>query len=189
MKTSWKHLLAGLLVGLMTGQPALAGEWNIDYAHSRLGFTGLQGTSSFEGTFRTFHVVVDRDPAHPETGTLSATIDTGSITAGSSERDSYLPGADWFNTKAFPEAQFRAVHIHQTGDRTYAAEGTLTIKGVTQTVTLPFTLQQERDHWRASGKFPMLRTDFHIGEGDWSSEDYVKRAVDVVFDIWATRAP
>jgi len=30
------------------------------------------------------------------------------------------------------------------------------------------------DHWRAQGKLPLIRTDFHVGDHDWGNEDYVK---------------
>jgi polyisoprenoid-binding protein YceI len=175
--------LAGCLILATT--PAFAKTWVIDNSQSHLGFIGTQGTTPFNGSFKNFTASIDLDPDHPETAKITATIDIASVSAGSSERDSYLPQADWFNTKAFPQAQFTSTSIQKTGDHAYVAQGNLTIKNITQPVTLPFTLTQEGDHWRAQGKTTLMRTDFHIGQGDWSNEDYVKHAVDVVIDLSA----
>jgi polyisoprenoid-binding protein YceI len=165
--------------------PAFAKTWVIDNSASHLGFIGTQGSAAFNGSFKNFQANIDLDPDHPETGKITATIDIASATAGSSERDSYLPQADWFDTKKFPQAQFVSTSIEKTGDHDYVAKGNLTIKNITQPVTLPFTLIPEGDHWRAKGKVSLMRTDFHIGEHDWSNEDYVKHAVDVVIDLSA----
>ena len=110
------------------------------------------------------------------------------MTAGVAERDVYVRKADWFDTKKFPKAVFTSTKIHQTGEHAYSADGTLTIKGVARPTSLPFTLMQDGDHWRAQGKVTLLRSDFHIGEHDWASEAYVKYAVDVIVDLVAMPA-
>jgi len=51
------------------------------------------------------------------------------VTAGSSERDSYLPQADWFDTKKFPAGQFVSTAIRKTGDNTFAVDGNLNNQG------------------------------------------------------------
>lgn len=180
--------IASFLVFVAT-TPALAKDWVVDYSKSRLGFTGMQGKAGFDGSFKTFQTSIDLDPDHPETGKISATIDMASVTAGSAERDGYLPQPDWFDTKKFPQAQFVSTSIQKTGDHAYTAQGNLTIKNISHPVILPFILAPEGDHWRAQGKVMLTRTDFHIGEGEWSSEDYVKHAVEVVIDISAKPRP
>lgn len=181
-----RHLVwLSIGVLLATTSAASAANWVVDSSNSHLSFIGAQGSSPFEGSFKNFQTTIDLDTDHPETGKISATIDIASITAGTAERNSYLPQPDWFNTSKFPQAHFVTTSIQKTGDHAYVAKGSLTIKGITQPLSLPFTLTQTGDHWRAQGKATLTRTNFHIGEGDWSNEDYVKRAVDVVIDISA----
>jgi len=168
--------------------PAFA-AWIIDYPHSQLTFIGLEGSNAFTGSFKKFQLQVDLDPAHSDTGKISADIDIASATAGSAERDSYLPQPDWFNTAAFPTAHFESTSITKTGDLAYTADGKLTIKGITQPVSLIFTLVPEGDHWRAQGKVTLKRGDFHVGAGEWASETYVKNLVDVMFNVVATPQP
>src|ERR1700743_3052153 len=146
-----KMKFVGLVLGvILFTSPAFAKPWTVDPANSKLGFVGMQGDTSFEGTFKTFTANIDFDPAHPETGKISATIDTSSATAGS-ERDEYLPQADWFNVKKFPQAQFASTSIRATasdksGANCFEATGTLSIKGITKNLNLPVCLKHEVGH-------------------------------------------
>lgn len=184
-----KRFVLALMLGSVWVNPVFAKDWVIDYSHSSLGFIGNQSGAAFTGGFKRFQTIVDLDPAKPEAGKISATIDVTSITANDSERDSYLPQADWFSFSTFPQAQFISSGIRKTGDQSYVADGTLTIKGIAKPLSLPFTLKPEGDHWRAQGRVTLIRTDFHVGDHDWANEDYVKRAVDVVLDLTAKPAP
>lgn len=176
-------LLALLLT--LASSTAAAAEWVIDYPHSKLGFTGAEGSTAFDGQFTRFRATVDLDPQHPAAGRITAAIDTGSATAGKRERDELLPQADWFNVSKFPEAQFASTAIRQTGAGAFEATGTLTIKGITQAVKLPFTLTQESDHWRARGTLTLMRTDFGVGSGEWADEKMVRNKVEVTVDLVA----
>ena len=184
-----KLALGSLLFAVLLSTPVYAKSWLVDYQNSHLGFVGKESDKSFEGVFKNFQTTIDFDPDKPENGKIAATIEIGSATAGSAQRDGYLPQSDWFDTKQFPEAQFVSSSIKKTGDHAYLATGLLTIKGVSKIVSLPFTLTEEGDHFRAKGKVSLIRTDFHIGDHDWANEDYVKYAVDVVIDLAAKPQP
>jgi len=177
--------MAAVFFLIPTAKADPSSTWAIDYAQSRLGFQGVQSSSPFEGSFKTFQVRIDLDPQTPEKGHIIATIDTGSATTGDDDRDHYLPQKDWFNSAAFPQAQFQSDHIVKTGVDQYLAQGTLTIKGMSHALALPFTLKSEGDHWHAQSKVPLSRLDFQVGQGDWSSEEYVNHAVNVVIDLVA----
>jgi polyisoprenoid-binding protein YceI len=182
-----RRILFFCLIATLAG---LSGEadakpWLIDYQHSTLGFTGMQGSSAFEGSFKNFKADVDFDPDHPDKGKISATIDIAGVTTGDSQRDSTLPQADWFDTAKFPQAEFVSTKIGSTGVNSYEAQGTLTIKGISKAITLPFTLSKEGNHWRARGKTTIVRTDFRIGEGQWADNKTVKLAVEVTLDLTA----
>jgi polyisoprenoid-binding protein YceI len=174
---------------LFAAPAASAKSWVIDYSKSHLGFTGMQGATPFDGSFKNFTATVDFDPDHPETGKITATINMSSADAGNAERNAALPGIDWFNTDKFPQAQFVSNHIDRTGASSYEAQGTLTIKGITKTVELPFTLHQEGDHWRVQGRAGLIRSEFNVGQGQWASPDVVAYAVDVTVDLAAKPGP
>jgi polyisoprenoid-binding protein YceI len=172
-----------LLTGFSFG--AEAKPWTIDYGKSHLSFSATQSGMNFQGAFTRYKVDVDFDPGHPETSKINAVIDISSIGTGDAQRDSMLPQPEWFATAKYPQATFVSTEITKAGPDNYIAHGTLTIKGTPHPATLPFTLVHEDDHWHSQGKVDVLRSDFHIGEGQWSDEKYVKFAVEVKIDIVA----
>lgn len=184
-----KILSRTVFIFALLALPALAHAkpWEVDYSKSQLGFVGKQGETNFNGNFREYQLAIDLDPERPETGKISAVIKTGSATAGSAERDSYLPQSDWFDVSKFPEARYTSTSIRKENGG-YIADGNLTIKNVTRPVTLRFTLTPEADLMRAKGQTNLMRNQFKLGLGDWANENYVKYDVQVVFDIVAKPA-
>lgn len=170
-------------VGFSTS--AEAKPWVTDYSVSHIGFTGKQGGEVFEGGFKKFEASIDFDMAHPETSKISVSIDIASAYAGSSDRDTYLPQSDWFNTAKFPKAEFVTTAIKPGQSSCYEASGTLTIKGITKPVTLPFCLKQEGDHMRAHGELTLQRNEFSVGVGQWAGEGTVANLVVVSVEIVA----
>lgn len=179
-----RAFLAVLMI--LIAVPAMAKTWDVDYGRSHLGFSGKQSGESFEGGFKNFTVTIDLDPTHPEGGKITASIDIASATAGSADRDTYLPHSDWFNTAKFPKAEFVSTSIHSGSTPScFEAAGNLTIKGISQPLTLPFCLKPEGDHMRATGSVTLLRNNFSIGTGQWADEGVVANAVMVNLDIAA----
>jgi len=179
IKRRYVFLIILLAVQISTS-PASAKTWVTDYASSHLGFTGKQEDESFNGSFKNFQAMIDFDPAKPESGKITASIDIASATAGSADRDAYLPQKDWFNASLFPKAEFATTAIKAAAKPScFEADGTLTIKGITKPVTLPFCLTQEGDHMRAKGELILSRKDFNIGTGQWASEALVANSVTV----------
>jgi polyisoprenoid-binding protein YceI len=171
---------------LLAPSAANAAAWQVDPAKSTLGFSGTQTGSPFTGRFKTFTAKIDFDPAHPDQGHADIVIDLASATTDDPQRDTSLPQADWFNTAAFPKAHFVATHFNAKGGKTYEAAGTLTIRDITKPVTLPFTLTIDGPTAHAKGHVQLIRTDFGVGQGDWTSGQWVGLEVDVDVDLTAT---
>ncbi|MBR7743300.1 YceI family protein [Phycicoccus sp. BSK3Z-2] len=108
-----------------------AGTWTIDPLHSEVGFTARHMmVSKVRGSFGdvTGTVVVADDLS---ASTAEATIQLGSVTTGSADRDAHLRSADFFDVENNPEMTFRSTSFD--GE---TLTGDLTIKGVTKPVTL-----------------------------------------------------
>lgn len=166
-------------------------SWTIDYSRSRLGFSGMQGdNTAFQGFFKTFTVDADFNPENPETGKITAIVDVTSITTNDAQRDGMLPQKEWFNTERYPQARFTSKAITEAGSdengaKVFTATGELLLKGITQPVTVRFTMTPEGDMWHVVGKARLLRTDFLIGQGQWADEQSVKFSINVSFDLYA----
>ena len=160
---------------------AFDGTWTKIDAESHLKFTAKQQGDEFTGQFETFETDIVFDPANLEAASIKAVIDIKSVAAGSKDRDGALPGRDWFFVKKFPDAVFESTEFSKTGDDSYEAAGTLSIKGVSQPLTLPFTLTITDGVADMNGQVTIDRTQWKVGSGPWSTDEWVSTAV--VLDI------
>lgn len=180
-------LLAALIC--LSAQAASAYPWRVHTAESTLTFTATQAGESFRGAFTRFTPVIDFDPAHPENGRIAVTVDMTSATAEGAERHEALPTADWFSVAQFPTATFVSSSIARTADQQFAAQGTLTLRGVTRPLTLRFTLTAQGTATLASGGATLNRSEHGVGQGRWADDQWVGFPVAVAFRILATPEP
>jgi len=181
-------LQTALLLTAFDATPAVAAPWKVDAAKSQLSFSGIQTGTAFKGRFTRFSTQIDFDPDHPETSHIAVVIDTASATTGDAQRDGALPGKDWFDITRFPQAKFETTAIRKTGANDYEATGNLTLRDITQPVTLPFRLQITGSIAHAKGRLSLVRTWFGVGQGPWSSGQWVALDVEVDVDIVAAPA-
>lgn len=112
-----------------------AGTWEIDAAHSEVGFavrhmmvSKTRGRfAAFSGTITTGETV--------EASSVSADIELASITTGNEQRDGHLRSPDFFETDAHPLMTFRSTGIRADGER-WVITGDLSLKGITKSVDL-----------------------------------------------------
>jgi polyisoprenoid-binding protein YceI len=155
-------------------------------AQSSIHFTAKQMGVPLQGHFKKFDAQVNFDSAKPETSKIHFTVDTGSATMGSKETDSNLLGADWFNIAKFPKATFDSTAVKALGGGKYQVDGTLTIKGNAQKVSVPVVLSQAGTTTTATGTLPLKRLPFKIGDGDWADTSMVADEVSVQFKLALT---
>ena len=167
--------------------PALAAEWRIDPQKSTLGFSGTQLGAPFSGRFERFEAEISFDPAKPEAGHARVAVDLASAHTGDVQRDEALPQSDWFDAKSQTQARFEATKFVDKGAGAYDAVGALTIRGVTRNVTLPFRLTTDGARAHATGHLDLIRTDFGVGQGPWTTGDWVALEVGVDLDISAVQ--
>jgi polyisoprenoid-binding protein YceI len=173
---------------LLFATPAMAADWTVQADKSHLGFSGVQTGAPFKGSFGKWTAEISFDPAHPEAGHAKVTIDLASAGTGDKQRDTALPQGDWFDVKHFPQAAFEATSFTPKGGNAYEAAGKLTIRGVTKDVVLPFTLAIAGDSATAKGHLGLVRTAFGVGQGPWTSGEWVALEVGVDVDLVAVKA-
>jgi len=149
----------------MSDLSAFAGTWAIDPSHSRLGFQARHAVvTKVRGHFADFEgiIVVGVDAAS-SSAKVSAKLD--SIDTGSADRDGHLKSADFFDTENTNELSFVSTAIVASGDD-FKVTGDLTIKGVTQSITLDVEATGT-----ATDPFGNLRAGFE-GTGSLSRKDF-----------------
>ena len=155
----------------------------IDHSDSRLGFVGTQSGAEFTGVFEEFDAVMRFNPDALEASSFDVTIDVTSFNSRSGDRDSTVAGKEWFWFKKFPAATYKTKSIRKTGEQSYEASGTLTIRNKSQPVLLPFTWVIDGDRATMKGKTTLTRTNFDVGTGEWRSGKTVGLQVDVLVDL------
>jgi polyisoprenoid-binding protein YceI len=149
---------------------------------STLTFTATQNNAPVSGSFKTFSGEIHFDPAQLATSNVRILIALDSVTTSYKEVGDTLKTADWFNVKTFPQAIFTADRFTKTGEKTYKAEGKLTIRDKIVPTTLAFSLlEYSKTAARVKGETTLKRTEFGVGQGDWKKTDEVKDEVKVDF--------
>lgn len=167
--------------------PVMSANWTVNKVESTLSFSGNQSGDNFTGAFSSFDAVINFDPNDLASAKVVVTIDTNSAEADDAERTDALPGKEWFYVKKFPLAKFEASKFKHIGGEKYQATGKLTIRDITQEVTLPFTLKIENERATMDAKLTLNRTAYKIGTGMWASEDWVGHDVAVNIHIEAAK--
>lgn len=155
-------------------------------AQSAIHFEAKQMGVPLKGHFKKFEAKVHFDAAKPETSKIHFAVDTGSATLGVKETDAELPKADWFHVAKFPQATFDSSAVKALGGGKYQVDGTLTIKGTAQKVSIPVALTQAGTTTTATGTLPLKRLTFKIGDGDWKDTSMVADEVNVQFKLALT---
>jgi len=134
----------------MTAASVVSGlrTFTIDKAHSEVNFQIRHLVTKVRGRFADFSGTVVFEPAVPQASSVTFTIDAKSIDTNSADRDQHLRSDDFFAVDEHPTLTFVSSHVTKKGDERYDVEGTLTIRGVSRTVTLPVTyLGEAKDPW------------------------------------------
>src|SRR5256886_9671160 len=112
---------------------APAGTWNLDSVHSRVDFEVAYLAGRFKGEF---HEIGAELTVDGERASLAGTAKVASIDVRDENLSAHLQSPDFFDAERHPELRFAALGIRLDGDGKIAADGELTIKGVTQAVAV-----------------------------------------------------
>jgi polyisoprenoid-binding protein YceI len=166
--------------------PATAAHWNVDAAKSKLGFSVQWSGEAFAAHFDSWKANIDFDPANLAASHADVTIALGSEASEESDFDTGLKGAQGFAAAQFPSAHFVTKSFTHKSGNDYVADGTLTLKGISRDVSLPFVLTINGKQAHMVGTAHVVRTDFGIGQGQWAAPTPVSHDVTVNIDITAT---
>jgi polyisoprenoid-binding protein YceI len=126
-----------LIAAVFLATPALAADnFNIDSRHTFPYFQiSHMGFSQQTGRFNKATGKISLD-AKAGKGSAQVNIDTASIDMGLDDWDKHMRGADFFNVEQFPAMTFNADSFSFENGKPVAAEGTLTLLGVSKPVKL-----------------------------------------------------
>jgi polyisoprenoid-binding protein YceI len=113
----------------------IAGTWEIDPVHSEVSFVIRHlGISKVRCRFDRFSATIVTDDDLTQ-ASVTATIDASSIDTNLAMRDDLVRSADFLDVEHYPSMTFQSTAVRAAGSG-YLVDGDLTIRGVTQPVTL-----------------------------------------------------
>ncbi|MET7476822.1 YceI family protein [Streptomyces sp. NPDC005648] len=119
---------------------SLTGEWIIDPAHSRLGFSVRHAlVTTVRGSFLEYDSRLYFDGRDPSRSRAEIVLATGSVDTGVEQRDAHLVGRDFLDARNYPQMRFVSTTVRLVDNDVYRMTGDLTIKNVTRPVDLELT--------------------------------------------------
>ena len=117
----------------------IAGDYTLDITHTRIGFSARHAmVTTVRGQFTEFEGAAHIDTANPSGSSAKVNIRAASISTGQADRDAHLRSADFFDVETFPELTFVTTGVTRVDATTWTVTGDLTIKGVTNPVSIDF---------------------------------------------------
>ena len=100
----------------------------------------VSASVAIDGTFDQWDATATMTSPDVESGVLDIKIQAASVDTGSGMKDGKLKGKDFFDAQNNPLITFHSTKVVQTGPNTLDYVGDFTIRGVTKTEKLTFTL-------------------------------------------------
>ena len=123
------------VVGLAPVASALSA--NLDPVHSMIVFRiGHSMASAPFGVFHGIEGTVTADSAIATPTAVSVTAHLAKLDMGNADWEKHIKSGDFFDAAKYPDVTFKSTQLKATGDDTFDATGTLTMHGVTKTVTV-----------------------------------------------------
>jgi polyisoprenoid-binding protein YceI len=137
----------------------LSGAYTIDPAHTRIGFVARHAmVTKVRGNFNDFEGSGVVDGTDLAASKVTLTIQATSIDTRNEQRDAHLRSNDFLAMDEFSQITFVSTGFSKTGPASLDLTGDLTIKGVTNSVTVPFEFEGA-----ATDPFGNLRVGFEGG--------------------------
>ena len=122
--------------------PTLTGTYSLDPSHTRIGFVARHAmVTNVRGSFNEFEGTATVDGVNPANSGVRVTIQAASIDTRNAQRDEHLRSNDFLALAEYPQITFVSTGIRQVDDATFEVTGDLTIKGVTNQITVPFEFE------------------------------------------------
>lgn len=139
-------------------------KWIFEPGHTAAEFCARHMMVTYvRGHFKNIRGVLVFDPADPRACSIEVAIDAAGIWTGEPDRDDHLRSADFLDVQNHPKITFKGDRVEVIGENDVHLTGDLTIRGITQAVTLRVAyLGQWQTPWWENGidKGPKTRAGF-----------------------------
>ena len=157
-----KYLMAcALFLSFCSTDVYAQDSWKVDSA--RVVFHVSNAGLDVEGTVAGIEADIKFQKNKPNKSLFTATATSATIQTGIKLRDKHLKKPDYFDSEKYPAIKIVSKQIIKSKDG-FESLSSITIKGVTKDITIPFTFSQTNSKAEFKGSFSLNRLDFGIGE-------------------------
>jgi polyisoprenoid-binding protein YceI len=135
---------------------------------------GISTGGSISGLLADVHFT----PANLNSSTLEASVDVNTINTDNSSRDEHLRSEDFFDVLHYPKIALKSIAFKHKGGNNYIGTFTLTIKGKSKQIEIPFTYLDKENAFEFKGAFKINRVDFGVGSKSMILADEVTVNID-----------
>ena len=183
----------GLPPGVYMGEPdykqATAGTYTLDPDHAAvIARVSHIGYSYSIFRFDRLSATLAWDPANAGGDSLSAKVETASITSNVKGFGEQLAGDEFLKSKAFPEATFTSTAFRQTSPRSGKVDGQLSLMGKTRPVTFDVELVGAGKGFAGQPRIGMTART-RINPVDFGLPPLLGDAIEIVVDAEFQRNP
>ena len=165
------------------------GSYDIDAKHSHIGFRVVHmGLAEVPGAFRDFSGTIVYDGKDVAKSSVNFTAKVTSVDTGVDARDNHLRTADFFEVEKFPDMTFKSTKVERKGDK-WNVTGDFTLKGVTKSITIPFTVNGMMKDAKGNVKMGISaqttinRQDYNVKYGSKLPDGTLALSDDVKIDL------
>jgi polyisoprenoid-binding protein YceI len=119
---------------------------------------GNMGFKTVEGSFSNIQGDIQFNSNNVNESSFNVCIPVNTVNTENEKRDEHLLADDFFHQEKYPNICFVSTKISKTKEG-FVAEGTLSIKGIEQTVSIPFTYSDKT----YNGSLELERLDYGLG--------------------------
>jgi polyisoprenoid-binding protein YceI len=154
-----------------------------EFVSGKVGFKIKNMGLAINGTMTGASMQFKQTSVDPATWSFEGTVSPATISTGIDLRDRHLKRSDYFNIAQFPVISLRSTSIIAKGKNNYEGVFNLTIKGITKSVIIPFTIRKDNKSMAVEGTFTINRLDYGLGEESKILADNVAISVSAGFKI------
>ena len=170
-----KIYIAALLIFAATaGFAQTVTKSDISFKIKNLGF-------NVTGIFSGLQADIKFKPNDLAGSSIEASVASNTVNSDNESRDNHLKSEDYFDVAKYPEISFVSKKIsNSTKEGELFLEGDITIKGVTKSISFPFTATPKGNDYLFEGEFMLNRRDFGVGGNSLVMADNLTVSLSVV---------
>ncbi len=155
-----------LIVIILFGTVSAQTKWSLDPAHSYVNFSvAYMMLSDVTGKFHDFNMQMESAKDDFSDARIEVTIKAKSIDTGVEPRDRHLRSTDFFNAEKDSIILFKSTKIESAGENNLKITGLLTMRGVTNEVTLDAEFKGKTKGYK--GMVAGFRASTTINRKEW----------------------